>query len=131
VLSDQKQRCGFRRVSLVDIRKERCVKKINGFMVMLTILVSSHAFACGGGEYPVMSTHKEDGTKIGLFLSQIQMEQTQAWSPENGEPPLSIFLHKRLMSMEGLYFVNAGAIVVITPLVGKWSRPLCPLGASG
>jgi hypothetical protein len=38
------------------------------------------------------------------------------------------------MSMKGLYFDNAGsqgrAIVVITPLEGKWPQPLCPLGAS-
>lgn len=72
------------------ISKERYVKIIKGILAILTFMVSGHVFACGDGEYPVMSTHKEDGTKIGLFISQAQMEQTQTWSPENSEPPLNV-----------------------------------------
>ena len=66
--------------------------KVNSGILAITLMLLSDAvFACGGGdEYPVMSSHKDDGTKIGLFISQAQIEKTQAWSPENGEPPLSV-----------------------------------------
>ena len=59
-------------------------------IAVFLLLISNPILACGGAEYPVMSTSMDDGTKIGLFILQEQIEKTQEWSPENGEPPLSI-----------------------------------------
>lgn len=51
--------------------------------------VSGSVFACGSG-YPVLSTEKDDGTKIGLFISSEQVEATVSWDPGKSEPPLSV-----------------------------------------
>jgi hypothetical protein len=42
------------------------------------------------GSHAVMSTTREDGTKIGIVISDAQLAHAPAWSPDKGEPPLSI-----------------------------------------
>ena len=59
-------------------------------MMALFLFATGPVAACGGGDYPVMSTRKDDGTQIGLFISQAQIDRTQAWKPELEEPPLSV-----------------------------------------
>ena len=44
----------------------------------------------GCGEWPLLSTTMDDGTEIGLFVTDQQVEQTQKWSPQNGAPPLPL-----------------------------------------
>jgi len=66
------------------------MERFVGALVVMTFLFSGTAAACGNGKYPVMSTRKDDGKQIGIFIAQDQMERTQAWKPEQGEPPLSV-----------------------------------------
>lgn len=66
------------------------MKRVAGAVVVGALVFSGAAGACGGGDHPVLSTRKDDGTQIGLFISQSQMERTRAWNPEQGEPPLSV-----------------------------------------
>ncbi|GGC05785.1 hypothetical protein GCM10011352_34980 [Marinobacterium zhoushanense] len=54
------------------------------------MLSSEVSLACGGPPTPVLSTHKDDGTQVGIFISQEQIEQTEEWRPEDGEPPLKV-----------------------------------------
>ena len=54
------------------------------------------AFACSS-DRPVLSTEKDDGTKVGLFISTTQIEAAPEWNPEDGEPPLSISTAYRLV----------------------------------
>jgi len=61
--------------------------KYLAIIILLTTWFNS-AWACG--ERPVMSTHKKDGTQIGLFISKEQIKNAPKWTPSNGEPPLSI-----------------------------------------
>ena len=71
--------------------KQRGSVKISTWTIaVFLLLISIPILACVGAEYPVMSTSLDNGTKIGLFISQEQIEKTQEWSPENGEPPLSV-----------------------------------------
>ncbi|MGQ9427114.1 hypothetical protein ACXYTJ_15430 [Gilvimarinus sp. F26214L] len=58
--------------------------------------IADAAFACGS-DRPVLSTEKEDGTKIGLFISMNQIENTPEWNPQGGEPPLSLSTAYRLV----------------------------------
>ncbi len=50
--------------------------------------------ACGEasecGRYPLLTTTKEDGTRIGVVVSDEQMKKTPKWSPGKGEPPLPL-----------------------------------------
>lgn len=64
------------------------MKVLTKFIPILAFLFSSSAIACG--EHPVMSTTKDDGAKVGIFLSSSAVEQTTHWQPDEGEPPLSI-----------------------------------------
>jgi len=57
---------------------------------------ANSAFACSS-DRPVLSTEKDDGTKVGLFISMTQIEATPEWNPEDGEPPLSISTAYRLV----------------------------------
>lgn len=66
------------------------MKTSKWIIAVLLFVVSGYTLACGDGEYPIISTTLEDGTKIGLFISQEQVEKTKKWNPENGEPPLSV-----------------------------------------
>ena len=52
-------------------------------------LLLESAVACVE-DRPVLTTTKNDGTRIGIFLSRSTVEQTAPWRPEDGEPPLSI-----------------------------------------
>lgn len=52
-------------------------------------LFSGTAAVHACGETPVMSTRLEDGTVIGLYLKDQQLERTPNWQPQKGEPPLS------------------------------------------
>lgn len=64
--------------------------RVAGSLMVMALLFSGTVAACGSGNHPVMSARKDNGTQIGLFISQAQIEQTQAWKPEQGEPPLSV-----------------------------------------
>ncbi len=62
-----------------------------GVVVLAMVLFPGAAGAmCGSTNHPVMSTVKQDGTQIGLFITQAEIERTQPWKPEHGEPPLSV-----------------------------------------
>ena len=58
-------------------------------MLTTYILLPGISLACNDN-YPVMSTRKDNGKEIGLFISLQQIKATQKWSPSSGEPPLSI-----------------------------------------
>lgn len=61
------------------------------FIVILSGAVSTAAYAgpdCG--DHPVMTTTKDDGTTIGIVISDEQRKKSPAWEIESGEPPLSI-----------------------------------------
>lgn len=65
------------------------MERVAGAVMVMALVCSGTVAACGSENHPVMSTRKDDGTQIGLFISQAQIERTQAWKPEQGEPPLS------------------------------------------
>jgi hypothetical protein len=44
----------------------------------------------GCGKRPVITTKLEDGTSIGVLVSEAQHKKAPAWSPGRGEPPISI-----------------------------------------
>jgi len=51
--------------------------------------VSMADFRCGG-DYPVLTTQKDDGTRVGLIVPSDALSRAPTWKPEDGEPPLSI-----------------------------------------
>ena len=58
-------------------------------LALLALTVCGSALAdCGG--YPVITTTKEDGTRVGVIVTDAQFKKSPAWSPGKGEPPLSI-----------------------------------------
>ncbi len=59
-------------------------------LVAIAIFFASAAQAFECGKYPVMSTTKADGTRIGIFISEGQIKLTPKWSPQDGEPPLAL-----------------------------------------
>ncbi len=56
--------------------------------IAMAFASAAHAFECE--RRPVLSTTKHDGTKFGIFISGDQIKEGPEWSPENGEPPLSL-----------------------------------------
>ena len=63
---------------------------ITAVLATFIIFGSQAAYAFGCEARPVFSTAKGDGSAVGLVLSSSQMADTPAWSPTEGEPPLSI-----------------------------------------
>ena len=61
---------------------------LHHFAGIAALLVTSHAIACGDG--PLSTTTLQDGSKVGLVISRAQIEAAPAWTPDMGEPPLSI-----------------------------------------
>lgn len=58
-------------------------------MFLLLVVGSETVLACG--DSPVMSTRKDNGKRIGLFISVIQIESAPEWKPgDGGVPPLSV-----------------------------------------
>ena len=57
---------------------------------ILFVLFSSMGSAIACGNHALISTTKDNGKKIGLFISPEQIKKTPTWSPQNGEPPLSV-----------------------------------------
>lgn len=59
---------------------------------MLLVLSASNAVArdYGCGKIPLISTVKEDGTRIGILASEEQFSKSPTWTPGKGEPPLPI-----------------------------------------
>lgn len=51
--------------------------------------------APGCGKHAVFGTTDEAGRKIELVLDSAAMQRTPAWSPQKGEPPLSVFKASR------------------------------------
>ena len=45
-------------------------------------------FSCGTN--PMLTITKEDGSKVGLFISPDQIAGTPEWMPGTGEPPLAL-----------------------------------------
>lgn len=66
-------------------------------LVLLFLVAGSNAALACSSDRPVLSTEKDDGTKVGLFISTSQIEATPEWNPEAGEPPLSISTAYRLV----------------------------------
>lgn len=71
------------------------------FVPTLVVLISltfgsASTFACSA-DRPVLSTKKDDGTQIGLFISNEQIKATPEWNPEEGEPPLGVSEAYRLV----------------------------------
>ena len=70
------------------------LRKILLIIICSAILLPSYSHAdpyshfCGSN--PVISTKKDDGTKRGLFITQQEIETAPKWSPNLGEPHLSI-----------------------------------------
>jgi hypothetical protein len=59
------------------------------FLSVLLLTCCSWAQAdCGSRA--VMSTTRDDGTKIGVVISDAQFMKAPAWSPDEGDPPISI-----------------------------------------
>ena len=58
-------------------------------LAVILLALSTLAFAdCG--TRTVMSTTRDDGTKIGIVISDAQFARAPKWSPDKGEPPLSV-----------------------------------------
>ena len=57
--------------------------------IAFTVNVSA-AVAFGCNDHPVLSTTKDDGTKVGIFISEEQIRGTPGWVPEASEPPLPV-----------------------------------------
>ncbi|NVK39732.1 MAG: hypothetical protein HWE39_00685 [Oceanospirillaceae bacterium] len=60
------------------------------FILGLSILISESAFACDDSKHPVLSSRKNDGTKVGLFIQEDKIKNTEEWVPDKGSPPFSI-----------------------------------------
>lgn len=62
------------------------------FVAFLLGVISVAAKAGGPscGDHPVMTTVKEDGTAIGIVITDEQRSRSPTWNIESGEPPLSI-----------------------------------------
>src|SRR5437879_539973 len=58
--------------------------------VALAIVASSSADASGCGGRPVVTTKLDDGTTIGVVITEAQFRKAPAWAPNQGEPPLPI-----------------------------------------
>lgn len=59
-------------------------------MIAIAVLGISLPAAADCGSRAVMTTTREDGTKIGVVVSDAQFANAPTWSPDKGEPPLSI-----------------------------------------
>jgi hypothetical protein len=66
---------------------------------MIPILLSAFTFFWAmqlwAGDYscesrPMLTSTKEDGSKVGLFISSAQILNTPEWKPGSGEPPLAL-----------------------------------------
>ena len=62
------------------------------FIVFLLGAISAAAYAEGPdcGDHPVMTTTKDDGTAVGIVITDDQRRKSPTWNIESGEPPLSI-----------------------------------------
>jgi hypothetical protein len=62
--------------------------------VILFLLATVSTGACAGdpdcGDHPVITTTKDDGTTIGIVITDEHLRKSPRWSIEAGEPPLSI-----------------------------------------
>jgi hypothetical protein len=60
--------------------------------IAITLSASANVFgqepSCGSQAMTTIA--KADGAKLGLFISPAQMSNSPAWTPETGEPPLSV-----------------------------------------
>ena len=54
------------------------------------LMLSSGLAHAGCGDRPVMTTQKEDGTTIGVVITEEQQNKAPKWKPGSGEPPLSL-----------------------------------------
>ena len=61
-------------------------------LLLLLGAVSTGAEADGPdcGNHPVMMATKDDGTTIGIVITDEQRKKSPTWNIESGEPPLSI-----------------------------------------
>ena len=57
------------------------------FLLLLHVATTATADC---GSHAVMRTTRDDGTKIGIVISDAQLAKAPSWSPTKGEPPLSI-----------------------------------------
>jgi len=59
-------------------------------VAVLLLFAVSPATARYCGSHTVLTTILDDGTEIGLFLTEEQMSRAPRWTPGQGEPPLGI-----------------------------------------
>jgi len=66
---------------------------INLRLAFMTLALSAAVYAhtaAACGDSPIFTMTKEDGTKIGLVISESDLAGVQQWTPGKGEPPLSV-----------------------------------------
>lgn len=63
-----------------------------GLFLLFFLLFAASLPAAAGfcGHHAVISTTLDDGTEVGVFLTEAQMARAPEWSPGEGEPPLSV-----------------------------------------
>jgi hypothetical protein len=64
------------------------MKKITLVFTLMTLCFSASTFSCE--DHAVVTTQRDDGTKIGLVVPNGRLKDAPVWKPEDGEPPLSI-----------------------------------------
>lgn len=65
------------------------MKRITSSLILLFLFhCSNQTLACS--DSPIRTATKYDGTKIGIFVSPSKISNTGTWSPDRGDPPLSI-----------------------------------------
>jgi hypothetical protein len=60
------------------------------FAIALFLWPQPFAQASDCGKRPVMTTTRQDGTKVGVLISDAQFAKAPSWSIGDGEPPLPI-----------------------------------------
>ena len=58
--------------------------------LMAAISCMAHAGPSDCSNYPVLTTTKEDGTTIGIVISDELRKRTPQWNIESGDPPLPL-----------------------------------------
>ena len=57
-------------------------------LASITAHVSAKEYECS--KFPLLTTTKDDGSRIGLVASEEQLSNSATWKPGKGEPPLSV-----------------------------------------
>ena len=76
-------------------QRAKQTNEVNMRQIVLLALIAAAfwnapAWSFNCGEIALLSTTKDDGTEIGIYISDQQLEPTPEWSPGSGEPPLGV-----------------------------------------